>query len=51
METNVTLEMCLQALLARMLPINGLGDFISLLHMCLLYSLYAFEYKWFNMGR
>jgi len=40
-----------QALLARMLPIHGLGDFISLLHLCLLYSLYAFEYKWFNMGR
>ena len=30
------------------LPI--LGPVIGLGHMCLLYSLYTFEYKWVNMG-
>ncbi|KAM7450928.1 Etoposide induced 2.4 mRNA [Porites harrisoni] len=37
-----------QAMVASFLPI--LGPVISLGHMCLLYSLYTFEYKWVNMG-
>ena len=38
----------LQAMVVSFLPI--LGPVISLAHMCLLYSLYTFEYKWVNMG-
>ena len=38
----------LQASLVGFLPI--LGSLASLVHMCLLYSLYTFEYKWVNMG-
>jgi len=37
-----------QAMMVSFLPI--LGPVISLGHMCLLYSLYTFEYKWVNMG-
>ncbi|XP_069686723.1 etoposide-induced protein 2.4 homolog isoform X2 [Periplaneta americana] len=39
-----------QSTLVSMLPIVFLGDILCLVHMCMLYSLYAFEYKWFNMG-
>ena len=38
-----------QAVVVSFLPI--LGPLISLGHMCLLYSLYTFEYKWVNMGK
>jgi len=40
----------LQSTLVSMLPIVFLGDVLCLVHMCMLYSLYSFEYKWFNMG-
>ena len=42
--------LCLQSTLVSMLPIVFLGDVLCLVHMCMLYSLYSFEYKWFNMG-
>ncbi|XP_074647942.1 etoposide-induced protein 2.4 homolog [Tubulanus polymorphus] len=40
----------IQGMLANFLPIRGLGELVGLVHMCMLYSLYAFEYKWYNMG-
>ncbi|CAN8002283.1 unnamed protein product [Ixodes hexagonus] len=40
----------LQALLVGTLPLGPLGALLSLAHLSLLYSLYAFEYTWFNMG-
>lgn len=33
------------------LPINYLNQILGVLHLSLLYSMYSFEYKWFNMGR
>lgn len=32
------------------LPVNYLNQILGVLHLSLLYSMYSFEYKWFNMG-
>lgn len=39
-----------QSMLVNLLPLPYMGTFLCFLHLCLLYSLYSFEYKWFNMG-
>ncbi|XP_013114535.1 etoposide-induced protein 2.4 homolog [Stomoxys calcitrans] len=39
-----------QSQLVCLFPIPYVGEFLCFIHLCLLYSLYAFEYKWFNMG-
>lgn len=39
-----------QASLLRMLPLVGVSTILSGIHMCMLHALYAFEYRWFNMG-
>ncbi|XP_011494641.1 PREDICTED: etoposide-induced protein 2.4 isoform X3 [Ceratosolen solmsi marchali] len=39
-----------QGVLVSKMPLPPIGDVLALVHMCLLYALYAFEYKWFNMG-
>lgn len=40
----------LQAMIMGLLPIAVFNDLLSMLHLCLLYSLYSFEYRWFNEG-
>ncbi|OWF42308.1 etoposide-induced protein 2.4 homolog [Mizuhopecten yessoensis] len=53
---DISFSMLLQALfliqgtLFMFLPIPAVGQIIGHIHMALLYSLYAFEYKWLNMG-
>lgn len=39
-----------QSHLVGALPIGKIGELVSLIHLCLLYSLYAFEYVWFSRG-
>lgn len=39
----------IQSMLVNLLPFNYFG-IICNVHLCLLYSLYSFEYKWCNMG-
>jgi len=40
----------IQACLAGLVPLYGVADLLYIFHMCLLYSLYSFEYKWIQMG-
>ncbi|KAL7294344.1 etoposide-induced protein 2.4 homolog [Trichogramma pretiosum] len=39
-----------QGVLVSKVPLPPIGEALALVHMCLLYALYAFEYKWYNMG-
>ncbi|KAK8758143.1 hypothetical protein V5799_004226 [Amblyomma americanum] len=38
----------LQAVIVGMLPLGKIAEAVSLVHLSLLYSLYSFEYCWFN---
>ena len=31
--------------------VPGIGNFLGLLHMAMLYALYSFEYKWIYQGK
>ncbi|KAJ8975324.1 hypothetical protein NQ317_008310 [Molorchus minor] len=40
----------IQGIILSYIPIYLVSTTLSFVHICLLYSLYSFEYKWFNMG-
>ncbi|XP_050321456.1 etoposide-induced protein 2.4 homolog [Bactrocera neohumeralis] len=40
----------IQSMLVNLLPVPYIGEILCFIHLSLLYSLYCFEYKWFNMG-
>lgn len=40
----------LQAVIISYFPITQIGQILSIIHISLLYSLYAFEYKWCKIG-
>lgn len=40
----------IQGKVISLLPIQIIGSAFNLLHLCLLHSLYSFEYKWFSQG-
>lgn len=40
----------LQTYLVKLIPVTILGQVAGMVHLCMLYSFYAFEYKWINMG-
>lgn len=46
----VQLLFLVQSMAVQQLPMQYVGETLAFVHMCLLYSLYSFEYKWFNMG-
>ncbi|KAG7160282.1 etoposide-induced protein 2.4 homolog isoform X2 [Homarus americanus] len=46
----IQLLFLIQANLVMLLPLVGIGVILSGVHMCMLNALYAFEYRWFNMG-
>ncbi|CAG7833788.1 unnamed protein product [Allacma fusca] len=46
----IQLLFLVQAWLVSLVPLYGVADGLYIFHMCLLYSLYSFEYKWIHMA-